>query len=66
MPQTGNLGLIDISAQPLEPLAFRTSIAESCTNPLLNQCPLKLRHSADNLKHPPAGRQSKAIILKGD
>jgi hypothetical protein len=54
MPQIGNRGLIDISAQPPEPLAFRTSIAESCTNPLLNQCALKLRHGSDNLKHQPA------------
>jgi len=36
MPQIGNLSLIDIRAWPPEPLAFRTSIAQSRLDPLLD------------------------------
>jgi hypothetical protein len=49
------LGLIDICPRPPEPLALRTGIAQAGLDPLLDQCVLKLRDSADNLKHKPAG-----------
>lgn len=40
---------------------------QSCTHPLLRQCPFELGHGADDLEHQPgAGRAEVKVVAQGD